>query len=136
MRYRPDELFRSTAPYYARYRAGYPEEFFTYLRERFHLDGSQRVLDLGCGTGQIAVPIARDTRKVIAVDPEPAMLEEGRKVAAKQGITNVDWRVGDSYHLRNLGIGPVDLAAMGASFHWMDRDDILGAYSEGVNPSR
>lgn len=45
-RYDPTELFASTAPYYARYRSGYPPELFTELVDRFGLDGTQTVLDL------------------------------------------------------------------------------------------
>lgn len=127
MRYRPDELFRSTAPYYARYRAGYPREFFAYLVERLGLDGTQRVLDLGCGTGQIAVPLAEHVAEVIAVDPEPTMLEEGRKASAERSIDNIDWRLGDSYGLGEFDLAPLDLATMGASFHWMDRYAVLRA---------
>ncbi|MGC9667691.1 class I SAM-dependent methyltransferase [Planosporangium sp. 12N6] len=125
MKYQPDELFRSTAPYYARYRPGYPREFFTYLRERFGLDGTQRALDLGCGPGQIAVPLSADVREVIAVDPEPTMLDEGRTLAAERGITNIHWRVGDSYQLPTMGLDQLDLVTMGASFHWMDRPEVL-----------
>lgn len=125
MNYQPDELFRSTAPYYARFRPGYPPEFFAYLRDRFGLDGTQRALDLGCGTGQIAIPLAADVGEVIAVDPEPSMLEEGRKLAAERGVGNIDWRLGDSSQVADMGLGNLRLVTMGASFHWMDRHDVL-----------
>lgn len=134
MRYKPDELFQSTAPYYARYRPGYPQEFFIYLRDRFHLDGSQLALDLGCGTGQIAIPLAADVREVIAVDPEPSMLDEGHKLAAERGITNIDWRLGDSYRLAGMGLTTLNLVTMGASFHWMDRHDVLQVLDRIVGP--
>lgn len=58
MRYNPRGLFTGTASYYARYRPGYPPDMFTTLEHRLGLDGTQRVLDLGCGTGQIAVGLA------------------------------------------------------------------------------
>ncbi|MGL5865368.1 MAG: class I SAM-dependent methyltransferase [Dermatophilaceae bacterium] len=126
MPHHPEELFRSTAPYYARYRAGYPPGFFADLATRFGLNGSQTVLDLGCGTGQVALPLAPLVRRVIAVDPEPTMLEEGARLAAEQSIANVDWRRGDSTTITTLGLPPdLDLATMGASFHWMDRDQVL-----------
>lgn len=125
MKYQPDELFRSTAPFYARFRPGYPREFFTYLAERSGLDGTQRVLDLGCGPGQIAIPLASDVGTVIAIDPEPTMIEEGRKLAAERGVANIDWRVGDSYQLARMGLDQLHLVTMGASFHWMDRPEVL-----------
>ncbi|MPZ64455.1 MAG: methyltransferase domain-containing protein [Pseudonocardiaceae bacterium] len=120
---RPEELFRSAAPYYARYRPGYPPEFFSYLRDRLHLDGTQRVLDLGCGTGQISIPLANLVGEVIAVDPEPGMLDEARLRATE--LDTIDWRIGDSTALTTMGLGALDLTTMGASFHWMDCDAVL-----------
>jgi ubiquinone/menaquinone biosynthesis C-methylase UbiE len=133
-KYDPTELFDSTAPYYARYRAGYPEAFFSHLRDRFRLDGTQRVLDLGCGTGQIALPIAAHCAAVIAVDPQPAMLEQGRAAAATAGIANITWVEGSSLTLETLGVGTVDLVCMGQSFHWMDRPAVLAALEAIVAP--
>ena len=56
------DLFRGTAWYYARYRSGYPEAFFKLVRNKFELSKVDRVLDLGCGTGQIAIPVCRFVR--------------------------------------------------------------------------
>ena len=134
MRYNPDELFRSTAPYYARYRPGYPREFFGYLVERFGLDGTQQVLDLGCGTGQIALPLAAHVARVYAVDPEPSMLTEGRRLAEERGIGNIDWIVGHSYKLTELDLPVLNLVTMGAAFHWMDRDTVLSELDRRIAP--
>jgi SAM-dependent methyltransferase len=101
VRYNPDELFASTAHYYARYRSGYPPAFFDHLAGRFGLDGTQTVLDLGCGTGQIALQLAPHVAQVL------------------------DWQHGDSHHLGTLELGDLDLVTMGASFHWTDRDALL-----------
>ena len=125
MTYDPAELFASTAAYYARYRAGYPPELFSYLGDRFALDGTQTVLDLGCGTGQLALALAPLVARVIAVDPEATMLAEGRRLATERGIDNTAWQQGDSYHMDALDLPTVDLVTMGASFHWTDRDALL-----------
>jgi SAM-dependent methyltransferase len=47
-------------------------------------------LDVGAGGGRYALPIARLTRRVIAVDPSPAMLDTLRSGMAATGVENVD----------------------------------------------
>ncbi|MGV9839137.1 class I SAM-dependent methyltransferase [Nocardia niigatensis] len=127
MSYTPDELFRSAATFYRRYRPGYPPAMFDYLTTRFGLDGTQTALDLGCGTGQIAIPLASRLKQVLAVDPSIQMLDEGRHAARDAGVGNVEWILGDSEHLHALPVphGSLTLATMGQSFHWMNRDAVL-----------
>ncbi|GAA2266726.1 class I SAM-dependent methyltransferase [Kitasatospora cystarginea] len=127
MRYQPDELFTSTAPYYAKYRAEYSPELFTHLASRLRLDGTQNVLDVGTGTGAIAIPLSEHVREITAVDPDPGMLDEGRKLAAERGATNIDWRLGDSHHLDQLQLSALDLVTLGQAFHWTERDALLSA---------
>jgi SAM-dependent methyltransferase len=74
-------LFTGTGWHYARYRPGYPEEFFADLVARFHLDGTGRLLDLGCGTGQLTIPLAEHVAAAIGMDPEPEMLAEAARQA-------------------------------------------------------
>jgi SAM-dependent methyltransferase len=48
------------------------------------------VLDAGCGTGRVAIELARHGITVIGVDRDPAMLETARSRAPE-----LDWRLGD-----------------------------------------
>jgi len=46
----------------------------------------RRVLDVGCGTGQLAVELAGRGAGVIGVDPSPAMLDKARRLASLRGV--------------------------------------------------
>ena len=64
----PDDPFESTASYYAEYRPRYGEAPMGNLVDRFGLDDGSRALDLGCGTGQTAIPLANHVGEVVGVD--------------------------------------------------------------------
>ncbi|MCI0440082.1 MAG: class I SAM-dependent methyltransferase [Chloroflexi bacterium] len=129
-------VFEATAWYYARYRPPYPDELLEAIASRFRLDGTGRMLDIGCGTGQLAVPLAPRFEEVVALDPEPEMLAEGKRQAEEKGIGNVRWIQGGSSDLPrfNPELGAFRLVTMGNSFHWMDRDATLAALAEMVVP--
>jgi len=65
------------ADLYHSYRHGYPSAAIDVLAEAFGLTAQDMVVDVGCGTGQLTLPIARRVRAVIGVDPEPDMLRCG-----------------------------------------------------------
>jgi len=115
-------LFAGAARYYARYRPKYPQSVFDFLVQRFKLDRTSRVLDLGCGTGNASLPLARIVGEIVAMDPDPEMIETGRELAS--GVANIRWLNKGS---RDLGpdLGTFRLVLMGQSFHWMDRDQVL-----------
>lgn len=125
-------LFAGTAWYYARYRPGYPEAFFADLVARFHLDGTGRLLDLGCGTGQLTIPLARHVAAAIGMDPEPEMLAEAARRAQAAHVTNATWTQASSVDLPGE-FGRFRLVTMGRSFHWMDRERVLTALDDMVD---
>jgi hypothetical protein len=57
------------------------------------------------------------------MDPEPDMLAAAAQHAAASGVT-INLVEGSSYDLGSLH-GPLQLVAMGRSFHWMDREATL-----------
>src|SRR2546422_2347644 len=53
------------------------------------------VADLGAGEGTLAQLLAKNARKVIAVDNSPKMVEFGAQLAKKHGFKNLEYRLGD-----------------------------------------
>jgi ubiquinone/menaquinone biosynthesis C-methylase UbiE len=121
----------AVAEYYAEFRRGYPPQVFDELAEAFGLSGTDAVLDLGCGTGQLSLPFASRVRSVVGVDPEPDMLRLARHAAQAQGMGNVTWMLGadtDLPALRGLlGERSVALAVIGQALHWMRHDEFFRA---------
>ncbi len=111
-------------------RAPYPESTFGILTGL--VAGDRRVvLDIGCGTGDIARPLATRVERVDAVDISPGMIELGQRLPG-----------GDAPRLRWL-LGraedtpldpPYGLVTAGASLHWMDWDVVLPRLASVLAP--
>ncbi|MET4349380.1 class I SAM-dependent methyltransferase [Bradyrhizobium sp. RT9a] len=123
------ELFRGAAPYYARHTIPYSEDFFRSLARVCRLSNSSRALDLGAGTGQISIPLARLVKDVVSVDVSDEMVKEGRRLAELLQVKNIEFVVSRSEDL-NESISSFDIATIASSFHWMDRGVVLAKLAE------
>lgn len=63
------------------------------LVERALAAGARDVLDVGCGTGTLAIALAQAGARVAAVDGDEEVLARAREKAARAGV-DVDWRTG------------------------------------------
>jgi SAM-dependent methyltransferase len=126
------------ADFYQRYRRGYPPPVIDALAEAFGLTGEDTVVDLGCGTGQLTLPLAGRVRAVAGVDPEPDMLRRGRQAAADAGVANVSWIVGADTDLpalgRLLGERSAATVTIGQALHWMNDGEVFRAAAGLVRP--
>jgi SAM-dependent methyltransferase len=78
---------------------------------RRDLDRPGRVLDAGCGTGRVALELARRGHRVVGVDLDQSMLEQARAASAGAGL-DVRWVHGDLLDLGRLVEGQAfDLVA-------------------------
>lgn len=111
--------FQSTVAYYERYRLSYPQRLIARLAALLGLEKGDPVLDLGTGTGMLAIAFARLGMAVTAMDPEPEMLKATLANAQEAGVA-VAVREGSSYDLKST-MGPFRLVTIGRAFHWMDR---------------
>jgi SAM-dependent methyltransferase len=95
--------------------------------------GAHRVLDVGCGTGCLAILLAGTGRTVVAVDPAAASLEMAR---AKDGAGAVTWIQGDVGRVPRVG---ADLAVMTGNVAQVflteqDWAQVLHAIGAGLRP--
>ncbi|GAA1382389.1 class I SAM-dependent methyltransferase [Kitasatospora putterlickiae] len=131
------------AAYYAEYRRGYPPAVLDALVRTFALDAHPGVgdvaLDLGCGTGQLALPLAARVRTVIGMDPEPEMLRQARSAAGRAGVRNALWLLGTDADVPGLagllpGDRPLGVTVIGNALHWMRPDELFGGLSPLTRP--
>jgi cyclopropane fatty-acyl-phospholipid synthase-like methyltransferase len=64
------------------------------LVERLGISKGLKVLDLGCGDGTTAIPVAKLGAEVLGVDIARNLVEAGNKRAARHGLTNCTFREG------------------------------------------
>lgn len=117
-------IFKDAAWYYARYRRSYLVQIFDDILSYYHLDRRGRLLDLGCGTGELAVPLAPHFESVVGIDPSADMLTEAKGRAERAGVSSVYWIEGKAEDI-DEGYGPARLTTAGVSFHWMDKPLVL-----------
>lgn len=129
------DLFKGSAEYYDRYRRPYPPEMIRELASLAPGSGSGRLLDLACGTGQLAFGLRPWFGEVWAVDQEPDMVEKVRAKAdgSKAGggtvrpiVSSAETLTAEPEHF--------DLAVVGNAFHRLDRDVVAARILEWLKP--
>jgi len=127
------DLYRGTAAAYERYRLPYPAAMIADLARSAQVCGRGRLLDLACGTGQLAFALRRWFAEVWAVDQEPDMVEAVRAKAATTGAPNVRPLVSSA---EALDAPPeyFELAVIGNAFHRLDRDLVAARLLHWLRP--
>lgn len=127
-----------TAAHYLRYRRDVPAAVLDRLVGQAGLDGDSLALDLGAGTGQVAVPLAARLGTVLAADPEPDMLALLRHRGEEEGLRNLLCVLAADLDVPTLlaALGPrrVGLVTVANALHWMDAPALFGAAHRGLAP--
>jgi SAM-dependent methyltransferase len=102
------------------------------LRRRASVSGTGRLMDLGCGTGQIAVPLAPFFSEVVAVDQEEETVAYGHAQASALGAHNIAWRAGSA---EDVAVdGGFELITVGNAFHRMNRSVVAARFRTWLEP--
>src|SRR6516225_6389022 len=68
-----------------------------------------RALDLGCGDGTTAVPLARLGAEVCGIDIASNLVAAGNRRAAQQGLKRLKFQEGDACNLQGIDDNAFDL---------------------------
>jgi SAM-dependent methyltransferase len=98
-------------------RPSYPPQLFAALARLLPGDRERRVLELGCGSGDLTVGLAPLVDSIDAVDPSAAMLAYAQR-REPASTANVRWvlQTAESFEAR----GCYSMIVAAESLHWMD----------------
>ncbi len=118
-----NDLYKGTAPYYDRFRPPYPTALLDDLLRRANLPEGARLLDLACGTGQLAFALHDSFADVWAVDQEPETIDFALGKAERSGVTNIRWIAASAEQL-DAPDASFGLITIGNAFHRLRRHDV------------
>ena len=117
-------LYEGAASHYARGRVAYPRALADLLAAELDLDGSGRLLDVGCGPGSLTLLLAPLVAEATGVDADPGMIAEAEDLAVRAGARNVRWQVFRAEDLP-AGLGTFRLVTFAQSFRAPSRQEVV-----------
>lgn len=114
-----------------RARPPYPSEFFRILNHLHAPSETRRILELGCGTGDVTIHLPDQAERIDAIDPSAEMIAEGlrREGGNDPRINWVCMSAEDAaFH------GPYTLAIAAESLHWMEWTKVLPKIAATLAP--
>ena len=126
-------IFSGTYEYYAKYRPSIPKEVVNTIVGYFDIKLDDRILDLGCGTGQVAIAMDGRIKEMVCLDSDPKMIEQGKK-RIKKSKTTLIWINRGSEDLGKIRkeLGIFKVAIISRAFHWMNQTQTLKDLAEFI----
>lgn len=108
--------FDQVADLYDRHRPGYPDALIDDVVALSGIPAGGRILEIGCGTGQASLPLARRGHALLGLEPGPNLA----RIAAKHLATYPDASiVVQSFEDWTLEAEAFDLVVCAQAFHWI-----------------
>jgi SAM-dependent methyltransferase len=126
--------YLGSAAHYRYGRPPYAPELEAVLTSQAGLDGTGRLLDVGCGPGVLTVRLAHLFAQAVGLDPDADMLAEGRRAAEEKEVGNIRWVQGLAEDLPGAAPGPYRLVTFGQSFHWTDEQRVAETVYDMLEP--
>jgi len=127
-------LYKGSAPFYLRGRPPYSLALRETVAVECGLDGTGRLLDVGCGPGVLAVELAPLFQEAVGLDPDTDMLAEAARHAGRAQVTNIRWVQSLAEEILALDLGRFRLVTFGQSFHRTDRERVAEAVYDLLEP--
>lgn len=128
------DLYRGTARAYDQFRPPYPVQLIADISARTGADGTGRMLDLACGTGQVAFALAAEFAEIWAVDQEPGMIDVARDKAARSGDAARFRFLTSAAESLAAPASHFDLVTIGNAFHRLPRASVARSVLGWLRP--
>jgi ubiquinone/menaquinone biosynthesis C-methylase UbiE len=109
-------LFERVAESYEACRLGYPSEVVEFVTTTAELGSGSKVLEVGCGTGQLTESLARYGFDLTAIDIGPTLVAMARRRLDGSAVSFQT----SSFEELDVAEGCLDLIVSGTAFHWVD----------------
>ncbi len=91
---------------------------------------TDRIVDVACGPGTLALVLARRANKVTAIDIEDRLIRYASERAGRKGVNNVSFRVLDASDLSCFTDNEFDVAVTSMAIHQFEPHLAVGVLSE------
>lgn len=129
-----ETLFQGAAAYYERGRLPNSPQLAASFQAALRLDGTGRLLDVGCGPGTVARRLADLFDEVVGIDADAEMVAEAGRLSETAGLHKARW-----IHMRAerlpADLGVFRVVTFAASFHWMDRHAVARTVHQMLEPA-
>ncbi len=122
--------FNKAAKIYDKARPGYPEELIDEVLSFASMTSDSRILEIGCGTGQLTVSLAKRGFLITALDRGSALAEIAERNCRK--FTNVKI-INSAFEDWENDLERFDLFTSAQAFHWIDPKYGIKRASELLN---
>jgi len=113
------KVFDEIAIDYDRYRLGYPDKLIDYACEIAELESGDKVLELGCGSGQLTRALVARGLHVTALEPGEQLIALAEQNVKGQGVAEF---VNAKFEDAVLPKGHYKAVFSASAFHWVDPD--------------
>ena len=124
------DWFTDASRYYAEFRPGLPDVVWQSLIDRLDCGESPGLLiDLGAGTGEVAVAIGARFKRTVLIEPDVAMMRAARtrlSAIKELAVEFVECAAEEYQHDNRPEPG---LVTISRAFHWMDQARVLRSIS-------
>jgi SAM-dependent methyltransferase len=128
---RRKESFDMVAADYDRYRRLPPAAVIDAIIELAHLGPRSAVLEIGCGTGQLSVPLAEHGVNLTAIELGPHLAALARQNLAAFPSARVEI---SAFEIWPLPESPFDAVVCANAFHWLDPAVRVSKSAEALRP--